>query len=143
LARQANVSPATIAAFELGERRPYGRTLKDLIAAFEAAGVVFIEPREDAHTTGIALKWGVAQQRADTSKGTGAAKGEGDGGLDALEWDWDDYGANDLEPLPPLKWSEEDKRAQIEHWRARPEAWAKLHEASRQCLLRAMGVEQL
>jgi transcriptional regulator with XRE-family HTH domain len=41
LATASHVAKATIANFELGKRTPYGRTLDDLIAALEAAGVEF------------------------------------------------------------------------------------------------------
>jgi hypothetical protein len=35
------VAKATIANFELGKRTPYDRTLDDLLAALEAAGIEF------------------------------------------------------------------------------------------------------
>jgi transcriptional regulator with XRE-family HTH domain len=41
LAKAAKVGRATIADFESGKREPYDRTLDDLRAALEAAGVEF------------------------------------------------------------------------------------------------------
>jgi transcriptional regulator with XRE-family HTH domain len=41
LASASKVAKATIANFELGKRTPYDRTLDDLLAALEAAGVEF------------------------------------------------------------------------------------------------------
>lgn len=41
LAVAAKVAKATIANFETGKREPYGRTLDDLRAALESAGVEF------------------------------------------------------------------------------------------------------
>jgi transcriptional regulator with XRE-family HTH domain len=41
LASASKVAKATIANFELGKRTPYDRTLDDLVAAIEAAGVEF------------------------------------------------------------------------------------------------------
>jgi transcriptional regulator with XRE-family HTH domain len=41
LASTAKVAKATIANFELGKRTPYDRTLDDLFAALEGAGVEF------------------------------------------------------------------------------------------------------
>jgi transcriptional regulator with XRE-family HTH domain len=41
LASAAKVAKATIANFELGKRTPYDRTLDDLVAALESAGVEF------------------------------------------------------------------------------------------------------
>lgn len=43
LAAAAKVGRATIADFESGKREPYPRTLDELRAALEAAGVEFIE----------------------------------------------------------------------------------------------------
>jgi hypothetical protein len=42
LAAASKVAKPTIANFEAGKSTPYERTAKDLVAAFEAAGVVFI-----------------------------------------------------------------------------------------------------
>ena len=41
LASASKVAKATIANFERGKRTPYDRTLDDLLAALEAAGVEF------------------------------------------------------------------------------------------------------
>ena len=46
LAETSKVAKATIANFEAGKREPYDRTLADLEAAFQAAGVVFQADRE-------------------------------------------------------------------------------------------------
>ena len=42
LSRRSGVAPATIAAFEKGLRTPYPRTVRDLEAALETAGVEFV-----------------------------------------------------------------------------------------------------
>ena len=42
LAQGGSVAKATVATFEAGKRTPYERTLEDLVAALEAAGVEFI-----------------------------------------------------------------------------------------------------
>jgi len=42
LVEHSGVSKKTIADFERGTTRPYGRTLEAMIAAFEAAGIEFI-----------------------------------------------------------------------------------------------------
>lgn len=42
LVRASGVAKATIAAFELGQRKPYARTIAAIRAALEAAGVEFI-----------------------------------------------------------------------------------------------------
>ena len=43
LAKAAGVASATLADFERGKRSPYERTLRDVQAALEVAGVEFIE----------------------------------------------------------------------------------------------------
>jgi transcriptional regulator with XRE-family HTH domain len=42
LVEQSGVSKKTIVDFERGSTRPYGRTLAAIAAAFEAAGIEFI-----------------------------------------------------------------------------------------------------
>ena len=42
LVTRSGVSKKTIADFERGTTKPYGRTLAAMVAAFEAAGVEFI-----------------------------------------------------------------------------------------------------
>ena len=46
LASSSKVAKATIANFELGKRVPYDRTLDDISAALEAAGVEFTNGEE-------------------------------------------------------------------------------------------------
>lgn len=41
LANVAEVAERTVVDFERGARAPYRRTLRDIVAAFEAAGIVF------------------------------------------------------------------------------------------------------
>jgi transcriptional regulator with XRE-family HTH domain len=53
LASTSKVAKATIANFELGKRTPYDRTLDDLVAALEAAGVVF---RDNGDGPGVHLR---------------------------------------------------------------------------------------
>ncbi len=42
LSRRSGVAPATIAAFEKGNRTPYPRTVRDLETALKSAGVKFL-----------------------------------------------------------------------------------------------------
>jgi transcriptional regulator with XRE-family HTH domain len=46
LAAASGVAKATIANFELGKRAPYERTLKDIRAALERAGVEFTNGKQ-------------------------------------------------------------------------------------------------
>jgi transcriptional regulator with XRE-family HTH domain len=47
LCEKAKVSVATLADFEAGKRTPYGRTLRDIQAALETLGVIFLDLNED------------------------------------------------------------------------------------------------
>jgi transcriptional regulator with XRE-family HTH domain len=54
LETKSRVSRKTIADFERGTRKPYGRTIDAIRAAFEAAGVEFIP--ENGGGAGVRLK---------------------------------------------------------------------------------------
>lgn len=54
LAQSASVAVATLADFEVGRRQPHPRTLKDIRAALEAAGVEFIP--ENGGGAGVRLR---------------------------------------------------------------------------------------
>lgn len=56
LAAQSGVAKATIAAFELGQRQPYARTIAAIRTALEAAGVEFID--ENGGGAGVRLRKG-------------------------------------------------------------------------------------
>jgi DNA-binding XRE family transcriptional regulator len=138
-AELAGVDKSTIVRVEAGGKI-YKRTLRDLRAAFENAGIVFLPAEEGVHAGAVGFKWGF--EPAKLAKGKPADVTDSDtpgGGLDAMAWDWE------AEPSTPLPegWTEEDRADQIAYWRGRPERWAALAEVSRQCLLRAMGVDSL
>jgi len=137
----AGVDKSTIVRVEAGGKI-YKRTLRDLRAAFEDAGVVFLPPEDGVHTGAVGLKPGFAPQKDVTGKA--ASDVDDASALDASSWDWEsEAGDTESEDIGELDWTDEDRADQIEHWRSRPEVWAKLHEVSRQCLLRAMGVDSL
>jgi DNA-binding XRE family transcriptional regulator len=141
-ARFVGVVPGTIVKLEAGGGTK-AKTPAKIEAAF-APYVELIEPVDGARGPGLILKPGFeAIVRGDTH-GDAAGQGDDTGALDALGWDWDaSEGDTESGDIGELDWTDEDRAEQIEHWRSRPEAWAKLHEVSRQCLLRAMGVESL
>ncbi|MEP9372568.1 helix-turn-helix transcriptional regulator [Mesorhizobium sp. KR1-2] len=64
LATTSKVAKATIANFEAGRRTPYERTLEDIRAALETAGVIFIE--ENGEGPGVRLS-----KLVDPTAGTG------------------------------------------------------------------------
>jgi transcriptional regulator with XRE-family HTH domain len=145
LAKKSGVSKQAILQFERGRRASWPRTLDDLREAFEDAGVEFLDAQVGVRGLGVQMRDGFEPITRDDAAGTGnkATDDGGGGSLDVLGWDALDDLDEDGKPLPPLDWTDEDKADQIEHWRSRPEAWAKLHDVSRQCLLRAMGVDRL
>ena len=56
LVAASGVAKGTVAAFELGQRQPYARTLDAIRSALEAAGVEFIE--ENGGGAGVRLRKG-------------------------------------------------------------------------------------
>jgi transcriptional regulator with XRE-family HTH domain len=144
LAARANVAKQTIQHFEIGKRQPYKRTLDDIVAALETGGVRFYPAVEGEHEGTVGLQWGIKSTKTGDTQGNATDQGDDTGALDALGWDdWPEAGDTESEDIGELDWTDEDRADQIEHWRSRPEAWGKLHEVSRQCLLRAMGVASL
>jgi transcriptional regulator with XRE-family HTH domain len=145
LSKLAGVSSVTIRRAEL-EDGPVTMSATNVFAVQKAllnAGVVFIEAEDGVGGPGVRLKWGFVPAKAGATQGAATSQGD-TGALDALGWDWEgDASDTESEDIGELDWTDEDRADQIEHWRSRPEAWARLHEVSRQCLLRAMGVERL
>lgn len=77
LATRAQVARKTIADFELGQVTPYARTLRDVVAAFAAAGVEFLPAEENGRGQGVRLSWSVfdaARKNAGTVDEPPAAK---------------------------------------------------------------------
>jgi transcriptional regulator with XRE-family HTH domain len=64
LAEKAKAGVATLADFEAGKRSPYPRTLADIRAAIEAAGVVFIA--ETGGGSGVRLAKRKGKKRQST-----------------------------------------------------------------------------
>ena len=75
LACHAKVARKTIADFELGQVKPYPRTLRVVVAALEDAGVSFLPPEDRIAGAGVRLKWkiGVAAQCLEQSAVNSAA----------------------------------------------------------------------
>jgi transcriptional regulator with XRE-family HTH domain len=56
LAARAKVARKTVADFELKQVRPYARTLRDVVEAFESAGIAFLAAEENVSGPGVRLK---------------------------------------------------------------------------------------
>lgn len=56
LARRAKVARKTVADFELRQVTPYPRTLRDVVEAFESAGISFLAAEENVAGPGVRLK---------------------------------------------------------------------------------------
>jgi DNA-binding XRE family transcriptional regulator len=143
----AGISKSTVVSLESGTSA-WAKTLAKIEVAF-APYVEFVEPVEGVRGPGVILKPGFEAAVRDTNQGTSTSQGDDKGGIGALGWDWEGEDAelvdaveND-EPLPPLEWTDEEKRERVEFWRSNPESWSGFNETSRQCLLRAMGVTSL
>jgi transcriptional regulator with XRE-family HTH domain len=108
LAIKAGIAHKTLADFERGVRSPYGRTIKDLVDALEAAGIVFSEHVEGVRGPSVALKWEL--EMSLRSKDTTKAAAPGASGLKALDQEMADY------------------------WAERPEQWASFSQSGRQAL---------
>ena len=96
--------------------------MEDLIEAFEAAGIVFLQPREGEHGVGVAYKWGA--QLPQETPGTRAGPAQS-GGLKAA---WDGPG-EDTAPLDAEL---------VEWWATQPELWDSLSPLGREALSRKM-----
>jgi len=57
LASRAQVARKTIADFELGTVNPHPRTLRDVVAALDAAGVEFLPAEANISNAGVHIKW--------------------------------------------------------------------------------------
>lgn len=58
LCEEAKVGRATLTEFENERRAPYERTLRDIRAALEAAGVQFIDAGDVPEGSGVVLRQG-------------------------------------------------------------------------------------
>jgi len=57
LATRAQVARKTVADFELSQVTPQPRTLRDVVAALEAAGVEFLPAEENISRGGLRIRW--------------------------------------------------------------------------------------
>jgi hypothetical protein len=60
---RAQVARKTIADLELSQISPQRRTLRDIVAALEAAGIEFLPAAENVTRGGLRIKWGGAQSQ--------------------------------------------------------------------------------
>jgi transcriptional regulator with XRE-family HTH domain len=138
LAAKSGLGRATIAAFEAGTANVASRTLRDIAAAFDAAGVIFIDPVEGVHQGAVALKWGVnLPERAPDTEGKAGKANQA--GSQASAWD-DGIDAIHEEAPPAADPEIEELRA---YWRTNPEKWTAMHRSTRWALLDEMGLRQL
>jgi transcriptional regulator with XRE-family HTH domain len=118
LAERSKVSKRTIWRFEVGDVRPLERTLRDLVQALEAGGIMFLPEKEGIHSATVALSWGASDPalRGEASSKQGFAGGK------------------------PVKSSplDEDSEELMAHFWSRPEQWAALSVAGKQVLTTAM-----
>lgn len=139
LAVKSGVARSAIAGFEAGNSAPTPRTLRDIAAAFEAAGVLFIDPVEGVHQGAVGLKWGAdAAKRTSSGASTGPAESSQ---ADSQAIAWDD-GIDALHEEVHLAADPEIEEMRT-YWRANPEKWAAMHKSTRWALLGEMGLRKL
>ncbi len=112
---RCGVNQKTVADFERGSRTPFPRTLRDIVVAFEAAGVRFIEPEEGVTGRGLAFVWGIEEPTAKA--------------LDSEE----ELRTRRVKQVLP---HDPDLRGLYDYWRERPDEWQELSDASRRGVLR-------
>lgn len=136
------IDKMTVVSLESG-RRTKPKTPAKITAAF-APYVEFVDPVDGVRGPGLILKPGFEAIVRDNSQGVATSVSR-KGGLSSMAWDSDEFGFDEepQQPTPPLDWSEDVRASQLAHWRAHPDKWGALAETSQQCLLRAMGVEEL
>jgi transcriptional regulator with XRE-family HTH domain len=120
LAARARVSRSVIAGFELGTSTPQPRVMEALVEAFEAAGIIFLQPAEGKHGLGVAFKWG-----ADVPEGTPHIRPRAGGPASGLKSAWDGFGEDGGSPLDPqlASW-----------WVDQSELWDRLSPRGRETL---------
>lgn len=116
LESRCRVNQKTIADFERGQRTPFPRTLRDLIEAFEVAGICFLEAEEGVGGQGVRLAWGVEPALRQGGDDDAEAGGRGRKATQALP---DDPNLREL----------------YDYWRGHPDEWMALSEPSRGAVL--------
>ena len=126
------IDKSTIVRTEAGGKAYY-QTISTLQALFEKAGIEFLDPIEGVRGEGVAFKWDVAPPARQPSEGAGAPAA-GEAGLKAA---WDD-GEEDADIDALLGEPPAPDPGMADYWREQPELWAKLSDAGRETLSRAM-----
>jgi len=69
LASASGVAKRTILKYEIGAQNPYPRTLRDLVKAFETAGIVFTDAVDGEREAGVAEKMQLVSKESDDGLG--------------------------------------------------------------------------
>jgi transcriptional regulator with XRE-family HTH domain len=131
LAAASSVHKRTILKFERGLQNPYPRTIRDLVEAFQSAGVVFIASKEGVHDAGVALKWGMTTAKNAEEDTDEKAEG-GDEEFSSCSWD-EDFKTIDNDGI--LK---EDRALLRLYYEEYPDRWDKLSPLGKACLARTI-----
>lgn len=65
LVEASGVAKSTVANFEIGSREPHSRTLRDLRAALEAAGIEFLDDGQASASGGAGVRLKAGSARSD------------------------------------------------------------------------------
>jgi transcriptional regulator with XRE-family HTH domain len=115
LSDKSGVSKKSLNQFENGKVKPLKRTLRDIVDAFDVAGVVFVPAKEGEHEETVALKWGMVDPKFAVNDADDAEQSEINGS------------------------SGKGSQALADHWKARTDLWMELSGESRIALKAAMG----
>jgi transcriptional regulator with XRE-family HTH domain len=138
LANKSGVARSAIAGFESGNSVPTPRTFRDIAAAFEAAGVVFVDPVEGVHQGAVGLKWGAEIPQREP-KTEGRAGPDALGASQAAPWD---EGIDALRE-EAAQFADPEIEAMRTYWRQHPSEWAGLSRAGQRVLLLEMRLNNL
>lgn len=116
IATRSHVNLKTIADLERSARTPFPRTLKDIVEAFEAAGILFLEPEEGVGGQGVRLAWGMEPALRQGGEDESEAGGRSGRGNLSLPDDPELCGLYD-------------------YWRERPNEWQELSDPVRRAVL--------
>jgi|WetSurMetagenome_2_1015567.scaffolds.fasta_scaffold03789_2 transcriptional regulator with XRE-family HTH domain len=115
LSDKSGVSKKTLNQIENGRVKPFKRTVRDIVEAFNVAGVVFVPAKEGEHEETVALKWGMEDPKFSSDSADDTEQDEINGSTN------------------------EGNHALADHWKLRTDLWMELSGESRDALKAAMG----
>jgi transcriptional regulator with XRE-family HTH domain len=125
LAEAADVSKGTVISIEAGKRGHAG-PVQRIRQYFESQGVYFIPALKEMHGPAVALRWGFDAPGARLER-TASEQDDASGDLEASTWDEEEisFASHEL--------------AELQRHFSEAERWARLSDASKRAITRALG----